>query len=199
MDFVKFPKLYRLNGPVIVTEKIDGTNACVVIENGEIYAQSRTRIITPQSDNFGFAKWVYEHKAQLIEKLGEGRHYGEWFGNGIQRGYGLKQKHFALFNTSVWRDDTGLLIDSLYKATQDGLNITVVPILHIGIFDTLKFAEVLARLKETGSQIAEGFMNPEGIVIYDTNSGVGYKKTFDYDDTGKGGIRDIDGNIIAPK
>jgi hypothetical protein len=39
-------------------------------------------------------------------------------------------------------------------------------------------------------------MNPEGIVIYDTRSGNGYKKTYDYDDTGKNKERDIDGNVL---
>jgi hypothetical protein len=58
------------------------------------------------------------------------------------------------------------------------------------------FDDLLTELKQYGSVAAYGFMNPEGIVIYDTQSGVGYKKTFDYDDTGKGGTRDEDGNVI---
>lgn len=55
--FEAFPKLYRLTGPVIVTEKLDGTNAQIIItENGNLYAGSRTRLITSESDNFGFAR-----------------------------------------------------------------------------------------------------------------------------------------------
>ena len=43
-EFQKIPRLYR---EVIVTEKIDGTNACVVVgEDGSVGAQSRSRIIT---------------------------------------------------------------------------------------------------------------------------------------------------------
>ena len=94
IQFESFPKLHRFTGPIVISEKIDGTNACVVIEGDEIAAQSRTRIITPEKDNHGFARWVYANKEALIAVLGDGRHYGEWWGNGIQRGYGLKEKRF---------------------------------------------------------------------------------------------------------
>jgi hypothetical protein len=40
-------------------------------------------------------------------------------------------------------------------------------------------------LKETGSIAAPGFMNPEGIVIFHTKGNLGFKKTFEKDDTGK--------------
>lgn len=57
-EFVGFPKIPRLNRGIIVTEKIDGSNACIVIdEESDIWAQSRKRIITPEVDNFGFATW----------------------------------------------------------------------------------------------------------------------------------------------
>lgn len=116
MIFKPWPKILRLEKklPPIFTEKIDGTNACVVIsqecpdenslytkEGLSIWAQSRSRFITPQSDNFGFAAWVVENANELL-KLGEGHHYGEWWGLGIQRGYGLNEKRFSLFNTLRW-------------------------------------------------------------------------------------------------
>ena len=92
MEFVEFAKMARLNREVIVTEKIDGTNACVGIsEDGRIFAGSRSRWITPQDDNFGFAAWVQAHRDQLLT-LGPGRHFGEWWGAGIQRRYGQAEK-----------------------------------------------------------------------------------------------------------
>lgn len=188
LAFESFPKLYRLNGPVIVTEKIDGTNAQIVIgEAGEFKVGSRTRWITPESDNHGFARYAYANRDKLIELLGIGRHYGEWWGKGIQRGYGLQEKRFSLFNTSKWNDPLNTL---------RAVNIDIVPILWTGIFDTLQFAILLNQLKEIGSYAAPGYMNPEGIVIYDTRSGVGYKKTFDYPE-GKNMARDIDSNPIG--
>lgn len=118
---------------MIVTEKIDGTNAQILIEpisrqsfdsnliaaedipdsgseNGVnesyvlgMYAGSRSKWITPQSDNSGFAKWCLANHAELF-KLGQGRHFGEWWGSGIQRGYNLPkgEKRFSLFNALRW-------------------------------------------------------------------------------------------------
>lgn len=76
-DFVEFPKMARLSREIIITEKIDGTNACVFVgEDGKIKAGSRTRWITPQDDNFGFAAWV-EQNADTLRELGPGRHFGD--------------------------------------------------------------------------------------------------------------------------
>lgn len=208
IEFEKFPKLHRLNGPVIVTEKIDGTNGQIVIDyytedslkdddrnkyrigisNGlEVFAGSRTRFLTTKQDNFGFANWVYTNVDLLVDTLGVGKHYGEWWGRGIQRGYGLSDKKFSLFNTSRW--DNGRSLDNLF-------GLDVVPVLYEGIFDTEVFSALLELLQANGSCASPGYMNPEGIVIYDTRSGTGFKKTYDYDDTGKGGERDIDDNVV---
>ena len=44
---------------MIVTEKIDGTNGVVLVqEDGTVVAGSRSRWIVPLADNFGFAAWV---------------------------------------------------------------------------------------------------------------------------------------------
>ena len=90
IEFEGFPKIARLSREAIITEKIDGTNAQIYIgEDGQIIAGSRTRWITPDSDNFGFARWGEQHRVELAA-LGPGRHFGEWWGSGIQRGYGLE-------------------------------------------------------------------------------------------------------------
>ncbi len=194
IEFIGFPKLQRLHGPIIVTEKIDGTNACVIIENGEIAAQSRTRIITPEKDNFGFARWVNDNSAILISLLGEGRHYGEWWGKGIQRGYNIQQKVFSLFNTTRW--DSNTVLNAFLSS---GLaSIDVVPVLFTGTFEDVitHIDYIMDHLKTCGSKAAPGYDNPEGIVIYDTRSGQGWKKTYDYDESGKGGLKDENGNVI---
>ena len=72
----------RLSRECVISEKIDGINAQILItESGGIFAGSRTRWITPEDDNFGFAAWVEENKEELI-KLGVGRHFGEFYGRG---------------------------------------------------------------------------------------------------------------------
>lgn len=194
MEFVKWPSTPRLFKDCVVTEKIDGTNACVVIEkvtketsftsvddakevigkDGDwylIYAQSRNRFVTPKNDNAGFAMWVYEHANELVNFLGEGHHFGEWFGKGIQRGYGLSDKRFALFNSHRW----GFLSDP--EAAPDIPGLVVVPVLYQGPFDTEVIKDMFSGLLSMGSEAVPGFMKPEGIVVYHTASKQCYKMT----------------------
>ena len=166
MEFRKFEKIARLSREIIVTEKIDGTNCLIAIsEDGEFQVGSRYGWIAPQADHMGFARWAYEHKDELMQ-LGKGFHYGEWWGQGIQRGYGLKEKRFSLFNTSRWSDDT------VRPAC-----CHVVPVLYTGMFDTTKIEAVLEHLSYYGSIAAPGFMKPEGVVIYHTAGNLYFKKT----------------------
>lgn len=56
MEFMEFPKIARLSRECIITEKIDGTNGQIFIdEDGKFLIGSRTRWITPENDNHGFA------------------------------------------------------------------------------------------------------------------------------------------------
>lgn len=174
MEFRKFDKIARLSREIVVTEKIDGTNGLIAIgEDGEFQVGSRNRWITPEKDNAGFARWAYEHKDELMT-LGVGFHYGEWWGLGIQRGYGLKEKRFSLFNTSRWSDDT------VRPAC-----CHVVPVLYTGMFDTTRIEAVLKRLCYYGSVASPGFTNPEGVVIYHTAGNVYFKKTIEGDEQPK--------------
>jgi len=173
-NFEEFPKIARWSREVVITEKIDGTNAAIVIEGENIFAQSRNRIITPEDDNFGFATWVAANKDSLITALGDGRHFGEWFGSGIQRRYNMNCKMFALFNTTRWAG----------AVMPDG--VTTVPELYRGMLEDSVVDRIMNELKQYGSIIAPGFMNPEGIIIYHTAARVMFKKTFDKDQEGKG-------------
>jgi hypothetical protein len=173
--FVPFQKIPRISRDIIVTEKIDGTNAVVhVDDHGAVTAGSRSRWLTQLNDNFGFAKWVSDNENELRE-LGEGYHYGEWWGSGIQRGYGLTkgEKRFSLFNVSRWCDNSPDCC-------------SVVPTLYEGEFRTESIEYALYNLCATGSHAAPGFRNPEGIVIYHTGANFCFKKTFERDGKGKG-------------
>lgn len=172
-EYPAFPKVPRYSRDIVITEKLDGTNALVEItEDGDIRAGSRTRWITPDDDNFGFARWVDGNKSDLAA-LGPGLHFGEWWGNGIQRGYGLKEKRFSLFNTSRW---VGVVLP----------NIHVVPVLYSGPHHTEIVADKLAGLEEGGSWASPGFMKPEGIMIYHEAARHYFKKTIDKDHEPKG-------------
>lgn len=175
-DFVAFPKIPRLRRTIIITEKIDGTNAQVcVTEDGEVYAGSRNKWITPDADNYGFARWVEDHKDELRTGLGIGTHYGEWWGSGIQRRYGLTEKRFSLFNSSRWTPEN----------TPSCCH--VVPVICIREFhDAAPIQDALEILKTQGSLAAPGFMNPEGIVVYMTASGTMHKVLLEHDELPKG-------------
>jgi hypothetical protein len=186
MEFREFPKLARFSRQCVVTEKIDGTNAAVVIMafpeaaprfekevakvgDFRVFAQSRTRLITSDDDNFGFAEWVRDNAAELV-KLGPGHHFGEWWGSGIQRGYGLPkgERRFSLFNVSRWADD----------AARPAC-CHVVPTLWVGEFDLVvrQMGFIMGDLILNGSTAAPGFKNPEGIVIYHEAANLCFKKT----------------------
>lgn len=173
-SFESFPSISRLSRECVVTEKIDGTNAQITITpDDQFLVGSRSRWITPEDDNFGFARWAHEHEAELRVGLGYGSHFGEWWGSGIQRGYGLQkgEKRFSLFNVKRWGDP------DVRPACCD-----VVPVLYRGLFDTTVIDEQLALLSRTGSLAAPGFMKPEGVVVFHNASGQLFKKTLDKND-----------------
>lgn len=201
LTFEEFPKIARLSRDCVITEKIDGTNAQIEIVNASdmtserepfviswipsmdayIFAGSRTRYITPAADNFGFAAWVNFNWTDLMQ-LGLGRHYGEWWGSGIQRGYGLQgEKRFSLFNVRRWADDR-----DREKFPQDRpACCDVVPVLYSGEFSTDAVREALQMLRINGSLAAPGFLTPEGVIVFHSAASVMFKKTLEKDTEGK--------------
>ena len=158
-EFKAYSSIPRLFRGCTVTEKLDGTNAIVHISDDgvTVTAGSRNRWLSLEHDNYGFGRWVSEHEAEL-KSLGPGYHYGEWWGCGIQRRYGLSEKRFSLFNVGRWGTG-GPDADKLPACCG------VVPVLYEGEFSQGHIMECLAGLKATGSVAAPGFMDPEGIVV----------------------------------
>lgn len=207
--FAAWPKTPRLNRDIVVTEKIDGTNAAVVIlplaevdhvKNADgavlnffgaddanvldvvddfvVFAQSRSRFINPKADNFGFAAWVQANAVKLVHLLGPGRHFGEWWGSGIQSGYGLThgEKRFSLFNVHRWG-----FVD---LSSVTGLD--TVPVLYNGPFSLSAVDDAIDRLATHGSVAAPGFMKPEGVIVYHTAARQNFKATLVGDESPKG-------------
>lgn len=153
--FYPFPKIPRLNRACTITEKIDGTNAQIIIDpEGNISAASRNRMITPEDDNMGFARWVQEN-AEELKGLGTGRHFGEWWGLSIQRRYAEPKKIFSLFNVARFE----------HPASRPAC-CSVVPKLFEGQFSTDIVDRTLVDLRSNGSLASPGFMDPEGIVVF---------------------------------
>jgi len=207
--FERFPSLTRFSHGWTITEKLDGTNAAVVIVHGSdrtafdyvqnvpeadlaaglgdhyVFAQSRSKLIWPgkSTDNHGFARFVQENAEEFVTKLGEGRHFGEWVGKGVnKRHYHLPGKTFALFNVNRWEG-----------ADLPPLTTTVPSIIKNAYLDNPGEAaiEALNGLRIMGSHFGprdgdgRGYSNPEGVVMYHAPSNTAFKKTFDYDEQGK--------------
>jgi len=109
------------------TVKLHGTNAGISLSNeGEYFAQSKDNIITIQNDNHGFAfyaesnKEVFMKMFDRIKKQGFGISdmemlhsfndhvstitiFGEWIGQGIQKGVAIAQlpKSFVIFGVKL--------------------------------------------------------------------------------------------------
>jgi hypothetical protein len=110
--------------PVITfkgTVKLHGTNAgvCGNMVDG-IWVQSRKNIITPESDNAGFAFFVESKKDVFIEMITKVflnneldmidntvSIYGEWCGKNIQKGVGISNidKSFFIFGVKITPHD----------------------------------------------------------------------------------------------
>lgn len=193
MLFEPFGKIPRLSRDVVITEKIDGTNAQIAIDKCDgdgcpydavayskvdgkslaLYAGSRNLWLKiGKNDNHGFAAWVATHADELAQ-LGPGRHYGEWWGLGIQRGYGLHERRFSLFNVHRWH------------AVRPAC-CHVVPTLYTGPLSTGVINLMEAELNCFGSKASPNYMNPEGMIIYHTAAKQAFKKTLKDDEAPKG-------------
>lgn len=199
IEFQEFPKIPRLRRELCVTEKIDGTNAAVAwhpfdatgssdnliathvlhdqhgvhLGHYGLYAQSRKQFITPQKDNYGFAGWV-SRNAEELTKLGPGIHYGEWWGNGIQRRYDVPEKRFSLFNVMRWNPQN-----------PPPACCHVVPILGRDARDNV-IQDALDDLRTNGSRAAPGFMKPEGVIVWHSAARSYFKVLLEGDDIPKG-------------
>jgi hypothetical protein len=99
------------------TVKLHGTNAGVCFNNESgLWAQSRSNVITSQSDNAGFAFFVETNSdifIDIVNKIASRSNidldnntisvYGEWAGGNIQKGVGITNlpKSFFIFGVKV--------------------------------------------------------------------------------------------------
>jgi hypothetical protein len=187
---------------VTVTEKIDGSNSAIRIRPYDgtvddsnvvlhvtvddtpfsVWAQSRKRLLKPgkSTDNFGFAGWVYDNASDLVRVLGPGDHFGEWWGAGIQRGYGLKEKRFSLFNAVRWEEYLH------HTEARSGIeNLYIVPILFRGKFYDLNVSELREDLYTKGTRVVPGGRASEGMVVYLREVNASYKVLLENDDIHK--------------
>jgi RNA ligase len=87
--------------------KLHGSNCAVQLPAApdvELVAQSRTALLTPQSDYKGFATWAHAHAAYFATLPRGLVIFGEWCGPGVEKGMAISQassKMFAIFGVQV--------------------------------------------------------------------------------------------------
>lgn len=170
VEFTPWPKIARFRGNhVTITEKIDGTNAALIIQEGQLVGyQSRSRLIKPGDDNYGFAFWAYEDKTALETLLGDGTHFGEWVGPGIQKNpHNLARKTFFLFNTARW--------EMLPLTPEPVSQLRVVPVLYQGTYEKGLIENVMANLEVAARDAG---YTPEGVIVYWHDTRTYQKATF---------------------
>ncbi len=203
--FREYNKIPRLNRTIRVSEKIDGTNSAICIskelpdeyknwvveefspftvvivdeEPHYVWAQRRTGVCKPgkQYDNYGFAGWVWDNATELVENLGEGRWFGEWAGQGIQKAYpNATGKKFWLFPQDH-------LPDSAFEYKGDLYGFA--PILYEGPFSQGDIDHCVEVLRQEGSWAYPGD-NAEGVVIEWLQARLKFKVTLERDSEYKG-------------
>lgn len=167
LEFKSWREIEKYQGVhVIITEKIHGTNAQIHVysesEGAPLKARagSRNRYLDVLgSDNYGFAVYVKAHEQEICEKLGEGRHYGEWVGPGINGEYGLPDKHLVLFDHKRHPKEK-------FDAGQMPPRMLPIPVLYDGPYSIEAVQATLEKLRTEGSVLSPGFMKPEGVVLH---------------------------------
>ena len=99
------------------TVKLHGTNAAVALDTktGEMWAQSRERILSLEQDNAGFCQWFETNLfkfPQIFDSIVDPHEfryvviYGEWCGGNIQSGVAISglDKMFVVFKVRLTND-----------------------------------------------------------------------------------------------
>lgn len=172
--------------------KVDGTNAAIqALGDGEFAAQSRTRVLTPEDDNYGFARWAHEYAGymgSLHTALGRAVIFGEWCGPGVQKRTAaarIDRKVFAVFAIQFGdphRESARLLVDParIAEVLPEHPDIFVLPwhaeVVEFdhGDMDQLEGAvarvnEIVVEVEEKDPWVASVFGVDglgEGIVLY---------------------------------
>lgn len=173
ISFKAWPKTTRRKSKCTISEKLHGSNGALVFQvtqieptdGREVYildfemaVQTRNRIVTPQDDQTGIARWAEAnrdtlemdllHVNRMLPEPGTYYHYGEF----MTRGH--KEPHFYLFNTRRW---TGVQFRTP--------TLKVVPVLYEGEYYEGVIEECLEDLRQNGSRIHPG-IPAEGVVTY---------------------------------
>lgn len=135
------------------TVKVHGTNAAVQqLPDGTLLYQSRSKYVTLEDDNCGFASWAYTHHDQLLEVL---KHYravfsvgdnsiltifGEWAGTGVQPTVAISQhaKSFYIFSALESQGLTDRYLDMTSIGHVDNPDVNIYNLWNTDMFPVFR-------------------------------------------------------------
>jgi len=161
------------DGECYVFPKIDGTNASVWVDDGEIQAGSRKRHLTVEEDNAGFCAWAKQQDSlkKFFEMFPELRLYGEWLVPHTLKTYSDSAwRQFYVFDVQLVGSDRHIHYED-YKRKLDAFGIEYIP--PICMIKNPTLDTLTEQLEKNHYLIKDGDGIGEGVVVkrYDfTNS-----------------------------
>jgi tRNA-binding EMAP/Myf-like protein len=160
---------YFVDREVVVMEKMEGSSHRVGFRRGLKWCGGHNHVCAiggkAKNDGFGFGVFVKEHRladrvAEFCEKhaVGDLAVYGEFCGPKIQENfYELSEGKFYVFDMAIdeqWSD-----WDQVTEFAS-AMQLNVVPVDYIGIFDLEKIENLIAQKSQFGEEIPR-----EGVVV----------------------------------
>lgn len=157
-----------LDGTCYIMPKIDGTNGCLYLDNGEVKAGSRRKELSEHQDNQGFWRHFTKDKRikSYLEKHPTHRLYGEF----------LKPHSLKTYKDNAWDkfyvfdvvEDDGTKFEYLryedYTPLLEEFEIDYIPLL--AKIENPSQNDIEALLTKNTYLIKDGFGTGEGIVIH---------------------------------
>lgn len=177
MEFNKYQHIERLGtdevegieiGKCYVFYKLDGTNGQVYLDNGELKAGSRNRVLTLDNDNAGFYQYVLDNKKikEYLLKHENHRLYGEWLVPHSLKTYRADAwRKFYIFDVALHSEEGEEYIPyELYKPMLEEFELDYIP--PLAVVKNPSEESFYRCLEKTGQFLVEdGKGNGEGIVI----------------------------------
>lgn len=175
MQFKKYQHLERFGttevkdiniGECYIFPKIDGTNASIWIENGEIQSGSRNRHLDVGEDNAGFREWVktQENIKTFLKANPNSRLYGEWLVPHTLKTYTEDSwRKLYVFDVAYGDIENSYMHYEDYSVILDDYKIDYIPPICKVLNPT--YDRLIGQLEKNTYLIEDGEGCGEGIVI----------------------------------
>lgn len=157
----KYANVFTKGEHITITEKIDGSNASIWVENGEVKAGSRKQVLRADNTLNGFYDFVMTLPADILKDILEEKYiiFGEWLVKHTVKYPEDKLKTFYVFD--VWNRETEQYMPWVFtKQIAEFLGLKLVPLFYDGEFTSWE-----EHMKLVGKTEMGGEPCGEGIVI----------------------------------